>query len=398
MSNSGYLRRCTAAFDHHGTLVVVLELSGRSWLIGAEVPGLERRPRKPVTAGSVEDVLRALEDWRQEALRAGKRIERTVVAYEAGRDGFWIARELSARGVEVYVMQASSIPVDRRKRRVKTDRIDLDLLLRTLLAWLRGEPRVCSMVSIPTVEEEDARRPTRERERLVKERGALESQLRSIWARFGIAGFNPRRRDADAQLDRVRDRQGQALPPYTIRELRHLLTRVQLVERQIKEIEASRAAALAEAAAARAGAPAAGQRLNPTESILLLMQVPGIAAETAAVLVAEGLDREFRNSRAVGSYAGLTGTPYASGGSHREQGISKSGNPRLRRCLIMLAWRWVRLAPDHPLSRWFRERTAGGKGRIRKIMIVAMARKLLILLWRLVTHGVVPPEITLKAA
>lgn len=393
MSKAFELRKPTTTFEHESTLVAALELSGKSWLVSAAIPGVERRPKKTVRVGDIDGVMAILSGWREAAARAGKEVTRVVVSYEAGRDGFWIARELIAFGIEVYVMQAASLPVDRRHRRAKTDRIDVELLLRTLLAWLRGEPRVCSMVAVPTPEEEDARRPTRERERLIAERRRLENQMESIWARFGISGFNPRRQDAATRLEALGDRQGRPLPPHTRNELRRLLALHGLVETQIRQIEGAREAALTAASAA----PEVTD--DVTKMILLLMGIPGIAANTATILVVECLARSFPNARAVGSYAGLTGTPFASGGSQREQGISKIGNPRLRTCLIQLAWRWLRLHPDHALSRWFRERTGGAaKGRLRKVMIVALARKLLILLWKLASDGVVPEGLHLKAA
>ncbi|MBF0563302.1 MAG: IS110 family transposase [Alphaproteobacteria bacterium] len=218
--------------------------------------------------------------------------------------------------------------------------------------------------------------------------------MKSIWPRFGITGFNVRRKDAPARLEALRDRQGQPLPPNTQNELRRLLARHVLIESHIREIEAARDAALA-------GQPDAVATLDDEmrKMILLLVRIPGIAAETATILVVECLARHFPNARALGGYAGLTGTPFSSGGSQRDQGLSKGGNPRLRKCLVQLAWRWQRLLPDHALSLWFRERTGGAaKGRIRKVMIIAMARKLLILLWKLATTGVIPQGLRLKDA
>ena len=394
MNTASALRKPATAFDHSSSVVVAMELSGISWLISAAVPGVDRRPKRTLEVGDIAGVVACVDGWRKEASQAGKCVKRVVVAYEAGRDGFWIARELRMHGFEVYVMQPSSIPVDRRHRRAKTDRIDVELLLRTLLAWLRGEPRVCSMVAIPTPEEEDARRPTRERGRLVNDRLQLENQMDSIWARFGITGFNPRRKDAATRLEAMRDRQGAALPPHTKSELCHLLARHAQIEAQIKEIEATRDAALV------ADPIEASMGEETLKKIVLLVAIYGIAADTATILVVECLARYFPNVRAVGSYGGLTGSPFASGGSKREQGISKNGNPRLRKCLMQLAWRWLRLHPDHFLSQWFRERTKGAaKGaRIRKIMIVALARKLLVLLWKLVNTGEIPQDIRKKAA
>ena len=167
--------RPATAFDHDSTLVVAMELSGKSWQLGAVIPGVSRRRKTGVKAHDINEVMRVVDRWKAEAVRAGRTISRVVAAYEAGRDGFWIARELSGRGIEVHVMQPASIPVERKGRRAKTDGIDVDMLLRTLLAWLRGEPRVCTMARVPSVEEEDARRPGRERDKLVRERVGLEN-------------------------------------------------------------------------------------------------------------------------------------------------------------------------------------------------------------------------------
>lgn len=388
MTGSFTLRAPTIAFDHESTLVAVMELSNVSWLVGAAVPGVERRPLRKVAPRDIAGVLVMLGSWQDEAVRAGRTVTRVVVAYEAGRDGFWIARELQRHGIEVYVIQPSSIPVDRRFRRSKTDRIDINLLLRTLVAWLRGEPRVCAMVAIPSVAEEDARRPTREREGLVVGLLAIENRIRSILTRFGLEGFNPRPAGALERVVALRDRDGAALPPRTAGELRRLVEHHGFVASQIKTVEGELATLATD--------PATGD-LGPM--VTLLTRIPGISVKSATLLVFECLGRHFPNAKALGSFAGLVGTPYDSGGSQREQGISKDGSPRLRRSLIQLAWRWLRLNPASPLSRWFVERTAGAKhGRIRKIMVVALARKLLVALWKMVRNGIVPADVRLKAA
>ena len=190
------------AFDHDSTLVLALELSGKGWEIGAVLPGVTRRPHRSLATYDMAGLLQQIERWKAEALRAGRTVRRTVLTYEAGRDGFWIARSLLACGIEVQIMHPASIPVERRGRRAKTDRIDFDMLLRTLLAWLRGEPRVCQPapghltrgVGIPSEAEEDLRPPERERERLVSERIALENRIENLLCLHGIASFKPRLR------------------------------------------------------------------------------------------------------------------------------------------------------------------------------------------------------------
>ena len=387
MSKRNDSPNATAAFDHDSTLVVALELSGKSWEVGAVVPGVARRPRRRLAPRDMAGLLGTLERWASQAGAAGRTVRRVVLTYEAGRDGFWIARYLVARGIEVTVMHPASIPVPRRRRRAKTDRIDLDMLLRTLLAWLRGEPRVCSMARIPDVSEEEMRRPGRERGRLVGERLELESRIDGLLCLHGVTGFKPRLKKAMARLETLRGSTGAALPEKTMAELRRLMARHRLASDQIKEIEAERDQVVTVARPDRA------ERM-----IQMLVRIVGLGVETATVLVREVLCRSFRDRRALASYAGLTGTPFHSGGLRREQGIDRAGNARARRILVQLAWRWLRFQPDSALSRWFDARTGGARGRIRKVMIVALARKLLIALWRYVETGEVPRGVRFAAA
>jgi len=376
----------TTAFDHDSTLVAALELSGKSWEIGAVVPGVARRPRRRLDPRDMAGLLRTLERWKSEAGAVGRAIDRVVVTYEAGRDGFWIARSLQAQGIEVHVMHPASVPVPRRRRRAKTDRIDLDMLLRSFLAWLRGEPRVCSMVRVPSAAEEELRRPCRERERLVAERLELENRIESLLCLHSVAGFKPRLKKAMAHLEALRDFVGAPLPEQTMAELRRLMARHRLASEHLREIEAVRDRVLTVAR------PDREERM-----IRLLVQIVGLGVETATVLVREMFCRPFRDRRAVASYAGLTGTPFRSGGMEREQGLDRSGNARVRRILVQLAWRWLRFQSESALSCWFAERTSGAKGRIRKIMIVALARKLLVALWRYVETGTVPAGVRFAA-
>jgi transposase len=368
-----------AAFDHDSTLVIALELSGKSWEVGAIVPGLPRRPRKRLEPRDMAGLMKAIERWKAEATAAGRCVRRVVLTYEAGRDGFWIARFLRHRDIEVHIMHPASIPVERRGRRAKTDRLDLDMLLRTLLAWLRGEPRACSMVNVPSQAEEDLRRPERERERLVSERVALENRIGNLLCLHGVSGFKPRLKKAAEKLAMLRDFAGEPLPEKLMEELRRLLERHQLLSEQMSAIEAAR-----EQAVAGAKPDPAAQQI---EALTLLY---GLGLATATVLTREVFCRRFRNRQAIASFVGLTGTPFNSGGSEREQGISKNGNPRIRRVLIQLTWRWLRFQPRSALSLWFMQRTGGAKGRIRKVMAVAVARKLLVALWRYVATGELP--------
>jgi transposase len=379
MSKQTTQANASTAYDPNTTLAIALELSGKSWELGAVVPGLTRRPRRRLDPRDMAGLVQQLERWKQEAAAAGRTIERVVLTYEAGRDGFWIARHLIARGIEVHIMHPASIPVARKKRRAKTDRIDIEMLLRSLLAWLRGDPMSCSMVAIPSEAEEDQRRPGRERERLVSERIALENRMQNLLCLHGVASFKPRLKKAAAQLEKLRRFDGEPLPTELLAELRRLLARHQLLSEQLKQIEAAREQVLT-----------AEQPDLAAQQIRALAILYGLGLGTATDLAREVFCRSFRDRQAIASFVGLTGTPFNSGGSEREQGISKSGNPRIRRLLMQLAWRWLRLQPQSELSRWFQERTGGAKGRIRKVMAVALARKLLVALWRYLQTGELP--------
>ncbi len=377
----------TTALDQDTTLVMVLELSAKSWLAGARVPGASRLSRYAL-APSVADLSELLGKMKERAGAQGKSVGRVVVAYEAGRDGFWLARYLEARGVEVYVIQPSSVLVDRRARRAKTDALDVEMLMRTLLAWLRGEPGVCSMVPIPDEAEEDGRRPNRERQDLVTERRALANRIDGLLATFGITGYRPLRRDRRDRLEGLRTPEGLELPANAKAKIMRILDRLELVMKQIGTLEEARDAVVTKEKASG----------EAETMIRTLAGVKGIGAELATLLVWEAYIRSFPNRKALGSYAGLTGTPFQSGGMDREQGISKAGNGRLRAALVELAWLWLRYQPDSALSKWFRARVGEGGGRLRKVTIVALARKLLVALWRLCRHGVLPEGVEMKAA
>jgi transposase len=379
----------TTALDHESTIVTAVELSARSWLVGAQVAGLARQCRQKL-APSAAALLEHLDHLRQRAGRAGKRVGRVVVAYEAGRDGFWLARWLLTRGVEVYVIQPSSVPVDRRARRAKTDALDVEMLLRTTLAWLRGEPRVCSMVPIPSEAEEDGRRPLRERQDLIRERLAITNKIDGVLATLGIGGYRALRRDRREQLEGLRGPDGDLLPVHAKARLARLLDRLELVLEQIKTLEEARDAVVTQDDTASGGAV--------DVMIRKLAGLKGIGPELATLLTWEAFVRPFRNRRALAGYAGLTGTPFDSGGRQREQGIGKAGNRRLRAALVELAWLWLRYQPDSTLAAWFRGRTQAAGSRTRKVMVVALARKLLVALWRFCRDGVLPEGAALKAA
>jgi transposase len=380
------LSRSLVAFEQNSTLVAVVELSLNSWLVAGLVPGLNRQPLKKVDTRQ-EGLLALVHRWRDEAIRAGRAIERMVVAFEAGRDGLWLARWLRARGIEAYVIHPTSVPVSREHRRAKSDRLDTALLMRAVLGWLRGEPKHCSMVAIPTLAEEDARRPNREHEHLVGERTSIVNRLKATLVRLGIPGFNITPRKAAETLKELRTPEGEALPPNTLAELLRDLARLQLVRTQIEAIEKQRVERLRKA-------PQDGAH----PMVLLLAKLLGVGIETADMLVHEALSRDLRDERAVGRYAGLTGSPDESGSKRREKGLAKAGNARVRRGMVQLAWRWLMFQKQSALTQWYRARIAGARKDVRKTLIVALARKLLIALWRYVTTGQAPIGAKLKPA
>jgi transposase len=380
------LSRSLLTLDQASTLLAVIEMSQSSWLVAAIVPGIARHPLKKINPDETM-LLGLLRRWQDEAAKAGRAITRIAVAYEAGRDGFWLARWLRARGIEAYVIHPTSIPVSREHRRAKTDRLDTELLKRAFLGWLRGEPDHCSMAAIPTLDEEDAKRPSRERETLVSERTRLVNRIKGTLVRLGIRGFQPTLRTTPERLEAVRTPEGAALPPNTLAELRRDLARLRFVRDQIKEIEQTRIERLEQA-------PAAGRNAM----VCLLARVIGVGVETADMLVHEVLSRNLRDRRAVARYAGLTGAPDESGAKRREKGLAKVGNARVRRGMLQLAWRFLLFQKESALAQWYRARTADARGGTRKTLIVALARKLLIALWRMVTTGEVPAGVVLRAA
>ena len=385
MSELNDLSRSLTSLEQDKTIIAVIEMSQSSWFVAGIVPGIERHPLKKLEP-SEEELVRLLMRWRTEATKNGHTITRIAVAFEAGRDGFWLARWLRARDIETYVIHPTSVAVSREHRRAKTDRLDTGLLKRVFIGWLRGEPDHCHMAAIPTLAEEDAKRPNREREGLVRERTRIVNRMKSCLARFGIRNFKPTLRKAPERLATLATPEGVPLPPNTLLELRRDMARLRFVMDQIKEVEEARAQRLEQAPQEKAHA-----------MVRLIARVIGVGIETADMLVHEILSRQLRDRRAVARYAGLTGAPDESGNKRREKGLAKAGNARVRRGMIQLAWRFLVFQKDSALARWYRARTESA-GKKRKTMIVALARKLLIALWRLVTIGEVPAGVLLRAA
>jgi transposase len=377
----------TAIHTNLGAIFVSLELGRSTWLVTSLSPGSgESMSKYSVRGGDVTKLLERFSALQDKAEKRTRRRVPIVVIQEAGLDGFWIHRTLEGEGIESHIVDAASIATSRRRRRAKTDRIDGEALVRTLLAYKRGEPRVCAMVRVPTPEEEDRRRISRERKTLTAERVAHVNRIKGLLFTHGVE-YEPAHRNRRARLEELRTRDGGLLPTHLKRQISRELDRLELILEQIKAVEAERNALLAPATAAEVPTPAK-----------MLMDLKGIGAEFAMVLWTEGLCRHFDNRRQVAAYAGLAPTPWQSGTIDREQGVGKSGNPRLRTTMLQLAWLWLRHQPDSALSRWFHERVERNGGRFRKTMITALARKLLVALWKYVSAGVVIEGATIRTA
>jgi transposase len=377
----------TPTAGHCGTIFVAIELSQKSWLVTLHSPDKDKISRHKLEGGDHAELLALVGRVRERAARALGGVPAVVSCYEAGYDGFWLHRLLMAAGIMNYVFDPASIAVDQRARRVKTDRIDGEKMLRTLMAYLRGEPQVVRIVRVPAPEQEDARRASRERGRLVKEQTAHTTRIKALLRLLGMAVGNPRRRDWLSWLSAQRDWQGQAVPPQMLAEIKYEHARLMLVREQLE--------GLAQASAQADPAPAAAQMAERSE---LLLRLKCLGPAFATTLASEVFYKDFRNRREVASYFGLTPSPWQSGGIDRDQGISKAGNPRARCAAIELSWLWLRHQPESALTRWFRSRTLNNASkRNKRIAIVGMARKLMVALWRYLTTGLVPEGAVLKA-
>jgi transposase len=361
------------------TIYVAVELSMSSWVIGLVDPRSGKISRHQISCGAIDHLMNLIERSRQAC-----GFERVVLCFEAGRDGFWLYRALVRRGLEVLVLDPASLPVDRRHRRAKTDGLDVEMLLRAVMAHERGEPRACSIVRVPTAAEEDIRRLPRERERLQRECTAHSNRIKGVLAVQGVYRVSPLRPDFVERLKERRTGDDQPLPWHLFREVEREVERLRQVQGALKQVEK-------EMADLRTLDTSIGHMIQ------MLMRFKGIGPVLATVLVCECLYKDFANRGEIGSYSGLVPTPWRSGGIQREQGISKAGNVRVRTSMIELTWLWLQWQPDSALSKWFHQRVGPLKGRMRKIMAVAMARKLLIALWKFVTTGEEPEGAILAA-
>ncbi|RWL88890.1 MAG: IS110 family transposase [Mesorhizobium sp.] len=360
----------TAIRTDLGAISVSLELSRSTWLITSLSPGGgEKLSKHSVPSGDLSALFRRFDSVREKARARMGRDFPIVTIQEAGLDGFWIHRVLSKAGIESYVVDPASIAVSRRSRRAKTDKIDGETLVRSLLAFKRGEPRICAMVKEPTPEQEDRRRICRERKVLTTERVCHVNRIKGLLFAQGITDYEPLNRDRRDRLEELVTGDGRSLPPHLKAQISRELDRLELLLAQVKEIEIERDKLLH------------AEKQVTHSPAKLLIDIKGIGPEFAAVLCHEGLFRHFDNRRQVAAYAGLAPTPWQSGQVDREQGVSKAGNPRLRTTMVQLAWLWIRHQPGSNLTLWFQSRLRRNGGRLKKTTIVALARKLLIALW-----------------
>jgi transposase len=367
-------------------IFISLELSRSKWLITSLAPGAgEKMSKAIVPGGDVPALLARFAELQRKAQARTGQSFRIVSIQEAGLDGFWIHRILEREGLESYVVDPASIATSRRRRRAKTDKIDGEALVRALLAYKRGEPRVCAMLRVPTPEEEDRRRLVRERKALINERVRHVNRIKGLLFGQGVSGYEPLKRDRRKCLEALVTGDGRPLPPALKSQISREIDRIELLVEQIKDVEQARDTMLVTAG-------------TSSQAPALLLKLKGIGPEFAAVLWSEGLSRSFDNRRQVAAYAGLSPTPWQSGQIAHDQGVSKSGNPRLRTTLIHVAWLWVRHQPDSALSLWFKERVMQNEGRHKKSTIVALARKLLVALWKYINAGVVIEGAVLTAA
>ncbi len=368
------------------TIHIAIELSVTSWLVAVRLPGADKSRLHHLEGGGTKALLALIAELRARTSAKLDCAADVACCFEAGRDGFWLHRLLTAQGIDAYVLEPTSILVNQRARRAKTDRLDAEGMLRVLARWLGGDRQVCSMVRVPTPEEEDAKRPHREREHLVQEKRRIENRIEALLFTQGIRG-RPSLRSWDRDMAALRTGDGRALPTFMQAELNRLRRWLVLILELIREMESE-----------RAEAQTATAEDATTRKIIALQHIRGIGANFSAVLVREVFYRSFGNRRQLASYVGIAPMPYQSGGMDRDRSTSRAGNPRARTTMIQLAWLWLRYQPGSALAIWFRERVGTLAGRTRRIAIVAMARKLLIALWRYVETGVVPESIEISTA
>ena len=375
----------------HSTLYVAVEVSRTSWVVGIKGPGSARIGLHTLEPSDADGLVALIARQRARGARSVGGAVRVLCCYEAGYEGFWLARRLGREGsLETVVLDPASLPVTRKAKQRKTDRIDARRMVRALVAYDRGETTALSRVRVPSVAEEDRRRLLRERARLVKERTALSNTMGGLLKLHGIFDLRPRARGFVARLGAAKTAYGAPLPPRARDELDRLAERLALVERQIAAVEAARDAVVRQGRTVELSQAPAGSEAGAALKIATLAELKGIGKNDATLLTHEVFWRDFRNRRELASWAGITPAPWASGKVRRDQGISRDGPAWVRAQLVQMAWRWLRYQPDSALAKWYDERTRGAPKHVRKVMAVALARKLLIALWRFAETGLVP--------
>lgn len=376
---------------HLNDCYVALELSQKTWLIGYLLPSSKKVSTISVPGGDTDALLLALSQITaklEPTALSESHSPQIRLCFEAGYDGFWLARFLLDRGVDTTILDPSSFLVSRRGRRVKTDRIDVVAMVFTLKAYLLGDKSVCRPVRLPTPEEEDSKRLSRERTQLKKERTRHINRIRALLILHGIRSVRGLWGGGWKNwLSSIRTGDGRELGPFLLHELCRQFERLELVHTQLKELEKERVAACS-----TEGAISNGQKIRA------LKQLAGIGEVGAAQLVTEVFHRTFKNRRHLASYLGLAPSPYSSGELSRDQGISKAGNKQARVMLVELAWCWLKYQPQSELTQWYRKRFSAHGTRSRKVGIVALARKLAIAFWRFIEDGVVPEGANLSTS
>lgn len=370
-------------------IFISIEMSRSKWLVGTHSPLSDKISLHATDWGDTAALFAIIDRLRTRAVETLGVELPVLCCYEAGYEGFWLHRVLVAAGHRSIVIDPASLLVNRRAKRAKTDRIDARAMIRALIAFNRGEDQVLSAVQVPSVEQDDARRMMRERQRLVKERTAHTNRIRGLLITQGIVGFDARADAADHQLDRLVTGDGRPLGPRMKHELRREIGRLRLVMEQLAAVDTERNAI------ASIKQPSSEDVADEREDadapmIVALARIRGVGPNDASVLVREAFWRKFNNRREIAAWSGFAPTPWASGAVSRDQGITKAGPATFRAYMIQLSWRWLQWQPESRLAQWFNERTNGSTGRVRRIMIVALARKLMIALWRYATTGLVP--------
>ena len=380
---------------HIDPIFISIEMSRSKWVVGAHLPGADKVGIHVTPWGDVAALLTLIERLRSRvADTLGTADAQILCCYEAGYEGFWLHRRLTTEGHKVLVIDPASLLVNRRARRAKTDRLDAKAMIRALIAYNRGEDQVLRAVHVPTIEQEDERRLTRERQRLVQERIAHANRIRGLLMTQGIVGFVPHGTDVEHELHTLVTGDGRALGARLQDEIRREIVRLRLVTEQLETVNAERDAIALAKQAAPSAVDAEPARVD-VAMIASLTRIKGVGPNDASVLVREAFWRNFRNRREIAAWSGFAPTPWASGSVSRDQGIGKSGPAAFRSNMLQIAWRWLRWQPSSHLAQWFAERTSGGGGRMRRVMIVALARKLLIALWRYATTGLIPTGVVI---